>query len=203
MATRKTRSSKYSSKKLIVASIFVVVIAIIAVLELTNTTHLFHSSKAVSGNIPVTSSSKTESSLSKSSQSKPASSDSTGDATSDITIKSTGGSMPSRATTSSSPPETPYGSFVSTHRPSLSSSSGEQSSCISTPGAVCTITFTNEEGVVKTLPAKITDSSGNAFWDWNVSAAEFTPGNWTIKATAALNGQTQSATDKLPLNVRL
>lgn len=194
MAFQKIRS-RFHSKKVLALVVILLIATVLAVLELTNTTHLFHDApKAESGKIPVKEVSKTASS--KSSKTKAASTPSS--ATPDSTVKNnSGGGGASGAAL-----QAPFGSFVSSHSPSLGSASGEESVCITTPGATCTITFTNSDGVVKTLPAQTTNSNGNATWDWDVKTAGFTEGSWTIKVTATLNGQTQSVTDKLPLKVQ-
>lgn len=199
MALKKTSSSKFRSKKVIGALIIVVIILVIAVLELTNTTHIFHSEKASSGKIPTTSSSKKTGS-SKTSSAKTASTDSPVTATTaDTSSKNTGGGA-TAPTASGAAPQAPFGGFVSNHTASLDSG-GEQSSCITSPGATCAITFTNDSGVVKTLQAQTTDGNGNTSWDWDLNTAGFTAGNWKITATATLNGQTRSTTDPKPLKV--
>jgi hypothetical protein len=91
---------------------------------------------------------------------------------------------------------------VSNHSPSLSSSSGrhETSVCSSTPGAVCTISFTNGS-TTKSLEARTTDVQGNAYWDWDVDDLGLTVGTWKITTTVTLNGRTQTATDPTKLEV--
>lgn len=97
----------------------------------------------------------------------------------------------------------PTGTFVSDHSPNLDGSphpSSEESACNTAPGASCYIQFT-KNGIVKTLPTKTADSNGSVIWDWDVKLAGFTTGNWQINAVASLNGQTQTATDNMPLVV--
>lgn len=178
------------------------------VLEITNVTHFFHSKPAVSGPIPVlttkhskpaaaaTSASPTTEKNSSSSYSPPTPTPAPTDKSSSQPTAS--------STTTNQPLSAPFGSFVSNHYPNLSGSpapSEEQSSCNTTPGAKCTITFTNDSGIVKTLPEQTTDSSGLAFWSWDVNKAGFTEGTWHIKATASLNGQSASSKDSLDLKV--
>jgi len=106
-------------------------------------------------------------------------------------------------TTSTTPPLTPSGNFVSNHKPNLGGTpapNNEQSSCTTTPGASCDITFT-KDGVTKSLGAKTTDGNGSAFWSWTLQSVGLTEGTWEIKAVATLNGQTTSANDALSLAV--
>lgn len=64
------------------------------------------------------------------------------------------------------------------------------------------IRFTNSEGVIKTLPAKIADGNGSVVWAWDVKTADFTSDDWKITAVASSNGQDLSSEDPLPLKVR-
>lgn len=97
----------------------------------------------------------------------------------------------------------PSGTFVSNHKPNLSSSpapNSEQSTCITTPQAKCTIQFTMN-GSIKTLPSETTDSSGVASWNWTLQQVGLTSGSWSIEAIATLNNQTQTTQDQAPLEV--
>ena len=97
----------------------------------------------------------------------------------------------------------PSGSFVSNHRPSLSSNgapSTEQSVCNTTPGATCEIQFTKGTETKK-LTAQTADANGSTYWNWDVRSAGLTPGQWQITAYATLNSKTLSATDEAPLEV--
>jgi cytoskeletal protein RodZ len=98
---------------------------------------------------------------------------------------------------------TPTGSFVSNHRPSLSSTgspSSEQSVCNTTPGATCEIRFTKGNDIKK-LPTQSTDTNGSTYWNWDVKSAGFTTGTWSITAYATLNGKTLSAPDAIGMEV--
>jgi hypothetical protein len=98
---------------------------------------------------------------------------------------------------------TPYGSFVSNHRPNLDGSpapSTEQSLCTTTPGATCTINFTNGD-VKKSLAAQKADSNGLVSWTWDINQAGFTEGTWDITVTASLNGKSEQAKDNIALEV--
>lgn len=161
--------------------------AITAVLELTNTTHFFHAKKAVSGPIKtINAPSQTASSNATSSTNQTPS-----DKSSSASQSSTGSSLAA-----------PYGSFVSNHRPGQNGANmTELSQCITTPGATCYIKFTQDD-VVKTLPEKTADASGSMFWEWSINDAGLTSGKWVITAIASLNGQSKSTTDQLNLEVQ-
>ncbi len=179
-----------------------VLIGVVALLELTNTTHFFHAGPAVSGKIPVIKNGKT-SDTSKKTDNKPASQPSN-EETPQASDKSNDG-VALETNQSSLTLQEPFGTFVSNHSPSLSGSAElrqEQSVCNTTPGAKCAMTFTNNSGVVKSLPVQTADSNGAVYWTWDVKVAGFTTGAWKITATADLNGQTKSASDQINLNVK-
>ncbi|HEU4984308.1 MAG TPA: hypothetical protein VFT58_01600 [Nitrososphaera sp.] len=182
----------------LILSAVVALVAVTAILEITNTTHFFHKRKAVSSTIPA----------SKSTGSGTADGSKSDDSQSASDENTT--SQPPTSDKSTAPPTSgaellaPSGNFVSNHRPSLGetpSSSTEESICTTTPGAFCTITF-KKDGVTKTLESLQTDGSGTVIWQWDVKSAGFIPGTWTVTATATLNGQTKSADDLQPLEVQ-
>jgi hypothetical protein len=97
---------------------------------------------------------------------------------------------------------TPYGVFVSNHTPGQNDShTTETSTCVTTPGATCHIEFT-KGGETKLLQATTTDSSGTAYWNWDVSNPKLSAGDWTITAVATLNGASKSAQDSRALTVQ-
>lgn len=101
-------------------------------------------------------------------------------------------------------PVAPAGTFVSNHRPNLSGSpapSQENSTCTTTPGAECYIQFEND-GVIKLLPAQVTDSNGNTSWDWDVKSLGLSQGSWTITAIAKNGAKTNSSGDEIRLQVQ-
>lgn len=110
-------------------------------------------------------------------------------------------------TTSVSPsttPTDPTGTFVSNHHPNLSGSPApnqESSTCSTTPGTKCEIRFTNGN-IVKSLPAKTTDSNGNISWDWSLSDIGLTQGEWTITAIATNGNKVATTTDSMLLSVQ-
>jgi len=189
------------------SSIFrLVLVLVVIILIVIGSIHIFHKTQPVSGKIPVISTgakdnvapltTKTTTQETSGSSSSTISSN-----TPAITNQDTDTQKPS---TSSTPPLTPFGDFVSNHHPSLSGSSSpstEQSVCNTTPDASCIITFTNDNSVVKSLPAQTANSSGSAYWAWNINTAGFTTGTWTISATAILNGQSISTSDPTLLTV--
>jgi hypothetical protein len=185
--TKNSNRPFYKNKWLI--AVFTLFI-ILALLELTNTTHLLHSKKAVSGTIPSSSPTGT-SPPSASSESK-----GSGSTTPPTVINEKQSQTPPVNT--NAPLQAPYGTFVSNHHPDANSS--EESVCSSTPGASCTIKFT-QGSVVKTLSAQTVDGTGTTYWSWNVKQAGITSGSWTVTANASLNGQTKSTQDNLALEI--
>jgi hypothetical protein len=165
-------------------------IVILTLLEFTNTTHLLHSKKAVSGTIPSSSPINTSSSSAK------PESGSTGSATPPAANNEKQNQTPPVST--NAPLQAPYGTFVSNHHPDANTS--EESVCSSTPGASCVIKFT-QGNVVKTLSAQAVDGTGTTYWSWNVKQAGLTSGSWTVAAIANLNGQTKSTQDSLALEI--
>lgn len=105
------------------------------------------------------------------------------------------------STGSGPPPATPYGNFVSNHRPGGGTLTSEVSSCNTSAGATCYIQFTNGS-TVKKLDTQTTDGKGATIWYWDVESAGLSSGSWTITAVATLNGQTKTANDSLPLVVQ-
>ena len=95
--------------------------------------------------------------------------------------------------------QVPEGNFVSNHQASAGTS--EQSTCTTTPGASCVITFT-KGSVTKSLSAQVTDRGGTTYWNnWTPQSIGLNAGNWTIEAVATLGGQTKTAADALQLQV--
>ncbi len=94
----------------------------------------------------------------------------------------------------------PYGSFVSNHRPNLSSLSKMQSVCSTTPGAKCSITF-KKNGQTKSLAEQTVGSDGSTTWDWDIVDAGLSVGTWEITATASSGGKTLSTKDTINLEV--
>lgn len=180
----------FSSKKRYMTALLVVLLLVLMfLLELTNTTYLFHKQKTVSVVIPTTSTS------------TKAPADST---TSTQPPQTTSAKTPAVNSSSNLPLVAPYGSFVSNHSPSLSGNSvpsSEQSSCYTTPGATCYIVFT-KDSITNRLPDQVANSYGIAYWSWDIKQAGMTQGSWQIQAIATLNGQTKSTLDTINLDVQ-
>lgn len=121
------------------------------------------------------------------------------------TSKVPGGVTPSTSPVSLAAPE---GSFVNNHGSSSNpvvASSQEESTCTTTPGATCQITFT-QGSLTKSLPAQQTSTSttkdaaaGSTVWFWTPQQVGLTTGQWQITATASLQGKTQSTQDEIKL----
>lgn len=105
--------------------------------------------------------------------------------------------------TATAPLVKPYGSFVSNHAPNLDGSpapSAMQSTCITSAGATCQISFT-KGGSTIVLPSKAADASGYVFWSWDIKTLGFTTGSWNITATSKSGDQTLSTDDQTALEV--
>lgn len=95
----------------------------------------------------------------------------------------------------------PSGTFVSSHHVSLSDTGVIASTCNTTPGAKCSISFTDKNGEVRYLPEATADKKGTAYWTWTAKGAKLTTGNWKISATAKAGSQSKTATDPQQLEV--
>jgi hypothetical protein len=104
----------------------------------------------------------------------------------------------STAQPSSTPPRAPSGNFVSNHK--AGPLAQELSLCTTTPGATCSITFTNGS-TTKTLEKKQTDNSGGAFWNWTPQSLGLAAGSWQVTAAATLNNQSVTTPDPKPLEI--
>lgn len=100
---------------------------------------------------------------------------------------------------SATAPIAPTGNFVSAHHAGLLTEIA--SACNTTPGAICTITFSNGEATIG-LPGQRTDRGGATYWNaWTPQSIGLRPGSWTIRATAQMNGQSMSSSDAMSLDV--
>lgn len=175
------RASK-SPRKLTwtVAILLLVLAGIITILELTNTTYIFHKKST-----PHTASEYTKGTSDGDDASKPHSNDTAGDS------KDSAGDSKDLVE--------PTGNFVSSHH--ATSTSNLSSTCNSTPGATCKITF-SKEGVTKALQTKTLDDGGAAYWSWQPGDIDLSPGVWSVKATVRLGDKSESTTDALSLEIR-
>jgi hypothetical protein len=175
----RSRHKFFNKRALAILLACIVALSGIAVLELTNTTHWFHK-KII---YPRTASQDTKGEApAREDQTPPADQKSSGQTAKLVE---------------------PYGNFVSNHHPNLDGSpapSVMQSICTTTPGALCTISFT-KDGVTKSLPEQRTDSGGAAYWNWNLQDVGLSEGSWQIQAKATLGSQTASAQDAINLEV--
>lgn len=175
-------------------------IIVVGLLEATNTTHFFGKEKPAPTASSYTKGEPAEGQSgpgTKHEPEQPALSK-PGNSTAPAPQKEQGGGSPSATLLA------PTGNFVSNHYPNLSGSpapNSMNSSCTSTPGASCTITFTMG-GTTKQLPAQTTDRGGSTYWDWKLQDVGLTAGSWQIQAKATLNGQTKTAADAQPLEVK-
>lgn len=180
----------------------VIVLAVIAVaaLELTNTTHIFHSQP--SNKVVAT---ENHSSKISSQPASPAEQMKSGSTDKAVSMPPTNeGKYPT------APPAT---SSKNLQAPSVSSTFASQysnvdidqelaSTCLTNSGVDCYITFTNGS-ISKSLPKKTTDAGGSASWAWTPKSVGLTPGTWTIKATSTYNGQSKSTSaDPLKLEIK-
>ncbi len=176
---------------LIVAGILLILV-ILVVLELTNTSHVFHTA-------PEDRPTKTASQDTKGEPSTPTPTDTTPPTT--PSEQPGEDKNPTGAPSSGKAPAEPTGNFVSDYQPSLNGYT-LTSVCVTTPGATCQISFT-KGSVTKSLDAETADSGGSVYWQgWSLKDLGMSAGSWTIKATATLNGKTSSTTDSLTLNVQ-
>jgi hypothetical protein len=183
---------KFSTKWLVLGA--VVLVGLLAVLELTNTTHLLHK-KAV----PVSASPYTKGEIAETTNANAQESGNASGTTDSQPgdTKSASGGSPSAVLIA------PTGDFVSNHHPNLDGSPAPNtmsSVCTTTPGATCTIAFT-KDGVTKSLPVQTADRGGSTYWNWKLQDIGLTAGSWKIEARAMLGGKTSTAADAMELVV--
>src|SRR5882762_2796078 len=147
----------------LIAAILIVGLLALITLELTGVTHVIRKQKPTSSTIPsttpVTTSDKAGSQASKPDQPTSQQNSPTTDKTN------------APASSNNEQLISPYGTFVSNHKSTLSGGTAEQSVCITTPGASCSITFTNSGGDTKILQAQTADNNGTVYWNWDVKTA--------------------------------
>jgi len=187
-------SGRRKRKLIIIISLaLLLIIGIVAILEITDTTHLFHAKKFVAAPTASqnTKGEPADTAQTTGSSDKPTTSD-----------KNTNNPDNPKDQTDGSTLATllpPSGNFVSAHK--VPSNAPISSVCNTSVGASCKITFSSN-GVTKSLNPEITDKGGSVYWNsWTPASLGITAGTWTIQAIATLNGQTQTANDALPLEV--
>ncbi len=191
------------SRKTIFVSLgitLLVVVSIITVLELTNTTFIFHNKYIPPLSAGQSTKGESKSLTTTSPSTRP--SDTTGAASSTNNPEGPKNYNPALAVGGQFP-AVPSGDFVSNHRPSVSGSPAPNtmsSVCKTSPGATCAITFTKGD-TTKSLMAQTTDSEGATYWDWKINTVGLTAGTWKIQAVATFNDKTITATDAIDLEV--
>jgi cytoskeletal protein RodZ len=184
----KKSRSRFSKKALITLIVLVLVSAALFALHAKN----IHQAQSRNGSIPTSTVTPSSSNTSNN--------PSTTDGSASSTPLSNKLPQPSTASTDL---KTPFGTFVSNHKPGQNGSpTSEQSVCNTTAGASCDIQFKNSSGVVKTLGSEKADANGSAYWSWDVKGATLAPGEWHVTAIATLNGQTKTSNDPTPLEVQ-
>jgi subtilisin family serine protease len=98
----------------------------------------------------------------------------------------------------------PEGQLLNKSSISLSSanpltSDGLTSTCLSIPGASCTIIL-SKAGQDRSLGTKTIDPLGSAEFDWSAASLALAPGIWQVTATVNYNGQTASQTETLTIS---
>lgn len=184
----------------IAIGVVLLLVIIVGILELTNTTYFFHDKEAISSTIPADSPDSTPSSDDSTDSASDTPAPSAASPTTSANTSKTPGTTPN-----SGPPQTPTGNFVSNHQPSLGNKDGGSSAleslCVTSPGATCKIIFTRN-GVTKTLEEKSVGSDGFVLWTWDVNQAGFVEGSWEITAISTLNGVTSTSKDPLNMEVK-
>lgn len=110
---------------------------------------------------------------------------------------------PDDTTHAGPPPDTPTGTFLSTHRLSISGEgvpAEARSVCTTSVGATCVIEFTNGQET-RTLGPTEVDASGNATWNWSPSNIGLTPGEWAVRVTATNAAGSTSVDEAIGLEV--
>jgi hypothetical protein len=188
---RKSSHSKRFVRRRVALFALVGVVLLVAVLEFTNQTHFFHKrSIAVIPSTPDGKSSTAQTTTSASSPSQPPG--------------STGSQKRGGVVTTTTLAE-PFGTFVSNHTPGKDGApTHEESVCNTTPGASCYVQFAKGDAIRK-LDAQVVDSTGAAYWSWDVNDAKgvgLTTGSWKVSAVATLDGQTKTSNDVIPLEIQ-
>lgn len=129
---------------------------------------------------------------------------------------SSNGSSPAPSPTPATDPQynsstlaKPTGQLLSNHTISLgatdpSMAPSESSTCVTVPGATCTIRLTGPDGTIKYVadqPVTVNDQGGANF-DWNAKTRGLTAGKWKVEAVAEKDGQTATSNaDYLTVNL--
>jgi hypothetical protein len=188
-----TQTTKTHAKKrwiFIIVGLLLLIAVVVTLLELTNTTYLFHKRPPAP----------TASSETKGETVSPSQTGQTSNTSPNPSVNPTDNNNPKAGNNTSNTTLVMFPSdLVSAHKVQLDSAIA--STCNATAGASCLITFSNG-GISKSLPATITDRGGSAYWNsWKPSDIGLTPGTWKIEAIATLGDQRKTQTDALNLEV--
>ena len=184
----KSRRQPPKSKKMLWYALAVLLLAsvVMAVLELTNTTHFFHAQKpkpvGTTGGPNTKGGGITQ---------QPSPQPGTGKVV-----------TPSPSPTpspSSAPLIAPWGTFANIYN--AKPTDQMESTCNTTSGATCQLIFTNG-GTTKYLNAEVADSGGAVYWSWKPADVGLTPGTWHLTFKAVLGSQTKTTSnDPLTLTI--
>lgn len=185
----KQRRPRQLSKLKIIAIVVIIVLALLGISEVFGWSHIIRKDTPPQN----TNTQQTPTRETKTSDKKTEKPSSSSD-------KSTDNTTPTAET---KPVRAPSGEFVSNHSPNLDGSPAPNlmsSVCSTTPGIQCSIRF-SKDGVTKSLPAKITDTNGAAYWTWRLQDIGLTAGSWKITAVAKSGATTKTFSDPLNLKV--
>jgi hypothetical protein len=189
---RPTERRHLKTPLLVVFTILALLAVVVTALELTDTTHLFHTRKP-SYNSPTASPATKGIPEDEAGSASQANTDSANPSTQNDDAK-----HPTSETPSSAPLIAPNGNFVNRHDPS--GNEQMESICNTTPGATCQITFI-KGSATKSLPAQTADRGGATYWAWKIKDTGLTPGIWKITVTATQGSEKKAVTDTTDLEV--
>jgi hypothetical protein len=184
----------HKSRLLWLLAVLVVGGVILLVLELTNTTHLFHSKPAAKLQATTGGANTKGAGQASSNQSSGLGTQST-----NTSSPSSASKQPNSSPVSSTPLQAPWGTFANVYTAKLNEQM--ESTCNTTSGATCQIFFTSGD-TTKSLDVETTDAGGAVYWAWTPASVGLTPGVWHLTMRAVLGSQTKSTSnDPLTLTV--
>jgi hypothetical protein len=187
MLNQKRRS--YRKQYVFLAAGLLVIAAVFTILEVTNTTHIFHKSKPVA----------TTGGQYTKGVSPPANSTTNNDTSSSNQSSSNSNVKQPENSSASATLTAPWGTFANVYNAHYGDQMG--STCNTTPGATCQIIFTMGEQT-RSLNTTTTDAGGAVYWSWKPNEISLTPGIWHITAKAVLGTQTKTTSnDPLTLTI--